>query len=640
MRLDLSSARLARTWIPAALLGAALAGCGGGSEEKAGDAPSAGTSKPAAPSGAGTSGAMVAKGAEAPPAQMGGTVEIDLGKGKVEGQLVAPLAGEVEYEVASDKPLTASFPEARPATTTRPAIESLPADDPLLGKPLVINGKVVPFEEVKRQVCLGHMGVAEIETAKLRIYIEEEVERRVTAGEKEDALRVGDAELDAHLAEIEEQIKLEYPEGGVTMQDLFATLGTDTPKERLRVSRLFEKLFLPDDPAQYPPVTIEAILKSPGGEGWLEELKANYAEQQKLEAQQTGKKKARKSLDARTLTDAMLQQVVEHLHSIAKLETAPAPGVLYRLNGVDITVAEVWARIQPLITPMEVHAAKQWIVNTVLLRQAFEAAGAWLSDAEAEAAYRAHSDPYKDSIFSYERIALAVKQFPSVDRYKEYRRLYESFHRMKKGEITPEALKKQGEYRTNKIVGQVTVDADVILCSAMDLKTGRWKPNGWVEAENRMRDVLQLLVEEQQPWEVMVEKYSDFYEQPVPVSEREQAEQRPVKGRFRGMQRNNMLVELGESEYGLFLNGNSITDFIFYEQEVGTLGQPMRGPIGWYLPRLIRRSLPPRQLASDEATLTALTLDDYLTWNLNLLVQELIRKNEVYGLELPGTTPK
>jgi hypothetical protein len=93
--------------------------------------------------------------------------------------------------------------------------------------------------------------------------------------------------------------------------------------------------------------------------------------------------------------------------------------------------------------------------------------------------------------------------------------------------------------------------------------------------------------EEQRPWEELVEKYSDFYQPRRPVSERGQMDPSlmPLKGRFRNYQRNNFLAEVGESEYGLFLTGGSITDFVFFEQEVGTLGAPMRGPVGWYMPR-------------------------------------------------------
>ncbi|NOT32259.1 MAG: hypothetical protein HOP15_17575 [Planctomycetes bacterium] len=603
-------------WIPAAAA-LALIGCGGSEEAKGPE-----TSRAAPPSEL----ASAAKPASSSPGIM-----VEVPSSGSFSPLTVPVEDVLENEPGVEKPLVASFPEGRPADPP-PAIDDLPDEDELLGKPLVINGRVIPFEEIKRQCCLGRYGVAEIETAKIWIFIDEEIKRRVAAGASAEEFVVKDEEVHGMVKAIEEQIKAEYPQGDMTLEDVFANMATEAPLQRLRVQRLFEKLFLPEDPAQYPPVTIAAILSGPSGDVMLAQVQETYAE-----AKQTGIEMPRNS----DLDDAFMQQIVAHLHSTATIEAAPALGVLYRVNGVDITVADIWERIKSLVTVMEVRAAKQWIVNTTLLKEALAAANVWLTDEEAEAAYHAHSDPYKDSIFSYERLAVTLKQFPSIERYKEYRRIYDSFHRMKKPEITAETLERHGELRTNKIIGQVSVDVDVILCSAFDIKAGRWKSNGWVEAENRMRDLLDQIVEEQRPWEEMVEKYSEFYEPPASVSARQEGlSERPVKGRFRNYQRNNLLNELGESEYELFLNGTSITDFIFLEQEVGTLGTPMRGPLGWYLPRLTRRSKPPRQLAAKEETLAILRLDDYLIQNLNSFAQELIRKNEVFGLELPGTTPK
>jgi len=332
----------------------------------------------------------------------------------------------------------------------------------------------------------------------------------------------------------------------------------------------------------------------------------------------------------------MLQQVLQHLKETAVIERDPAPGVLFRVNGIDIKVDEVWRDIRPFVTTMEVRSAKQWITNYTLARSELQKAGAWLTDEEAAAEYEKMSGPYKDSIFSIENLALAVKKFPSLERYKEYTHVYDSFARYKAAEMTPEALDKFAEFRTNKLVGQVSADVDVILCSAYDFKSNRWKENGWAEAEARMKDVVNLLVEEQQPWDVLVERYSDFYQPPTPLSQLGQEDpNRSSKGRFRNVQRNNLLGELGENEYGCFLNGNSITDFVFFQQEVQSLGQPMRGPLGWYLPRLLRRTKPPQRLSMDPNVRDQLVRDDYIIWHLNEFCQQLIAKNEVFGLEFP-----
>jgi hypothetical protein len=560
------------------------------------------------------------------------TTDVPLGASgeSTAGQIASPASfeGPVEYEVGTEKPLVTTFPAA-PADQARPKLANLPSDDELFGRPLVIDGQLIPLEQVRREVCLGQVGMAEIEESKLEIFLRQEVARRRAEGASDADISVSDPELEAFIKELEEDLKKEYPDGSIGINDVMNTLASNDPRQRLRLEHLFQKLFLPDDPAKFPPTTMEAILKNPGGDSLLEYYKENHAKAAE------GPKQA-KGVAERSFDSAMLQQVLQHLKDTAVVERDPEAGVLFRVNGEDIKVDDVWRDIRPFVTTMEVRAAKQWITNYTLARAELQKAGAWLSDEEAAAEYEKMSGPYKDSIFSIENLALAVKRFPSIERYKEYQHLYDSYARYAAKDMTPDALNKHAEFRTNKVVGQVSADLDVILCSAYDFKNNRWKENGWAEAEARMKDVVNLLVEEQQPWDVLVERYSDFYEPPTPQSQKGQEDpNRAIKGRFRNVQRNNLLGELGENEYWCFLNGNSITDFVFFQQEVLSLGQPMRGPLGWYLPRLLRRTKPPQRLSMDPDTRDKLVRDDYLMWHLNEFCQQLIAKNEVFGLEFP-----
>jgi len=539
-----------------------------------------------------------------------------------------PIEGPIEYEEGTEKPLVTTFPAA-PEPQTRPAVENLPNDDAVLGRPLVIEGEVVPFVEIKKQVCLGASGVPEITLARTTVFIEEERQRLIESGAPADRIDLEDGEVDWYLQSVEAGLKEEYPDGEIVIQDLLNGMGSSEPKRKLHDQLLFAKLFLPEDPSLFPPLTLEAILKNQGGQITLDHYKSIYEESQA--SGQTNRDQGQTTFD-----EIILQQILAHLNAVASIVPDPAPGVLYRVNGVDITVDQIWDKIKDRVTTMDVLAAKQWIVNSTLVRKALIAAGSWLDDEEAYAAYHAHSDPYKDSIFSIESVALMVKQFPSLERYAEHRRIQDSFERMRKP--SEEELKAFGEYRSHKIIGQVSVDADVILCSAWDFKANRWKEKGWLEAENRMKDVLRLLIEEQRPWEELVERYSDYYELPTPKSKRGQEDpNRQTKGRFRNIQRNALVREFGENDYNMFLTGSSVADFVFFEQELGSLGQPRRGPLGWYLPRLIRRTKAPARIPMDEAVKRDLVLDDYLTTKLNEYVQELVAKSEVYGLEYPGT---
>lgn len=530
-----------------------------------------------------------------------------------------PIEGPIEFEEAVDKPLTATFP-AEPALQERPAIEGLPEPDPVLGAPLVLDGKVVPFDQVRREICLGPLGQSEIADERARIFVAEERQRRIESGDSE-GLTVPDEEIDEHLKLIEQGLKEEFPDGSVGMTDYYAELNTADPRAKIRNQMDFAMLFLPRDPSKLPPVSLEAILKTPAGQSVIDHYKSSFDPADPMRAKDDGEMQ---------FDQAILQQILGHLLEVATITADPAPGILYRVNGVDISVDTIWNRILSRLTPESVLAAKQWIAKTTLLEQAFKEANVWLTDEEAYIAYHAHSDPYKDSMFSMERIALMLKNFPSIERYKYHRRLTDCFKRLRNP--SDEDLAEYGKKRTNKVLGQVSLDVDIILCSAFDFRQNRWLPNGWSEAGKRMKEVVRVLVEEQRPWDEVVENHSEFYD--APVQEGFSDADRPKKGRFRNVQRNILVGYLGETDYGMFLTGNCVTDYVFFEQEVNTIApQPIRGPFGWYLPRLLRRTKPPARIPMDEGTKKELILDDYLTTEMNLLADELVRKSEIYGLQ-------
>ena len=177
------------------------------------------------------------------------------------------------------------------------------------------------------------------------------------------------------------------------------------------------------------------------------------------------------------------------------------------------------------------------------------------------------------------------------------------------------------------------VDADVILLSAFDFKRRQWKPDGWKEAGDRAQEVLRLLVEEGRPWDEVMDDFSDFYDPPKPKSMQGLPDKSLNKGRFRALPRNQLMGVLEESEYWQFLHGTTITDFVFFDQEESSTAAPMRGPYGWYIPRLLHRIQSPDQLVRDQESYMVMVEQDYIMTNLGKLTQELRTGSEIYGLE-------
>jgi len=82
----------------------------------------------------------------------------------------------------------------------------------------------------------------------------------------------------------------------------------------------------------------------------------------------------------------------------------------------------------------------------------------------------------------------------------------------------------------------------------------------------------------------------------------------------------------------VFLTGNCVTDIMFFEQDVGTIENPIQGPYGYYIPRLIHRGAPTLKLSAIDAKSRPYLEQDYLTEQLRMYAQDLLAKAEVTGL--------
>ena len=96
------------------------------------------------------------------------------------------------------------------------------------------------------------------------------------------------------------------------------------------------------------------------------------------------------------------------------------------------------------------------------------------------------------------------------------------------------------------------------------------------------------------------------------------------KGRFGMKNRNELLQQLGESDWSLFLSGNTITDYIFFDLEVGLPSQPVRGPHGFYIAKVKRRTGPASRITIGPDGQRPLVEQDYLNTRFNAFCQEQV----------------
>lgn len=535
--------------------------------------------------------------------------------------------------------------------------------DPILGDPLVIEGEVVPNELIQRQLVTGPLGTKALDNKRLRIWIEDEIGQRIAAtkgdpngkASKEEiaaaiqAIAASNADLQAKLEDVRAQVASQFPDGGATLEDFMVV--DDALFEGMYVADLFTKVFLPANPYEYPESTQIALREMtkqaaqatppeqvgvPAPEpvapvDFVQQLRDSWdMRQQDI---QNGEAPAADAQSDAFMNKVLQGFVLNYLTKISTIET-PATGLpshlALRMNGVEVPVADLWNAIKSKVSSVEVEDAKLWILNTTLAKRALK--DYWLDDASFEQAYAAHSDPYKGTVFSIEGIALTIKKFPSIDDYKLYYRMLCSYKKKIADEITMQALLDHGQVRAFKIAGMATADVDVILLSAYDFAKQAWKKDGWKSAEARAIAATKEL-ESGVSFDQALEKYSEFYDPPVPPDQREKmASQFKNKGRFRGAMRNELLRKLDESEFSIFLTGSSIADYAFFDQEIGKTEQPIVGPYGYYIVRLLNRTSMGRPLSLNDPNHREMLENDYVSTRLVKFVQELVDKASFSGV--------
>jgi hypothetical protein len=549
------------------------------------------------------------------------------------------LAGAVVFlgltaQAQSD---TSTAAEATPAAATpaeQPAIE--------LGGPLVIPGDrvaaalaaagaptedartiEVPEAELKRWLIYG-AGAQELEARKVDIFIREELEARVRAGISIEGLEVDEQDVELQIQRMREQVAKEYPSLAFESVIAHQGLAVEDLRGRTAQSQLFNAVFLPDDPSEWPDTTRAAILEGAGPE-FVNNLQDSYAERMRLQAegQGSGPDETGQAL-FKTMLRGMVLRAINDAAEVHTVSDGLPPELVMVVNGVEIHTEDVFNTIASRINEEDVRRARSWVARTELLRQALQASGHYLDDLTFHKLYDEHEEPYRGSPFSLELVARQYKGFPSMESYRQHFRLQESFRRKIADEVTTEKLKEHLDRRAGRLIGLAEVAADVMLLSAFDFENNRWMENGWQSARERATEVGRKLAEGGgENWDELLESYSGFWDPPLPTTPQEQAPTRMNKGRFESLNRNLFLQRLRESDYLTFLNGSSVADTVFFDLEAGQFGGPWRGPYGYYIAVVRDRKPQAQPVLLSNPNHRTMVEQDFLTVRLNEFARSL-----------------
>ena len=165
----------------------------------------------------------------------------------------------------------------------------------------------------------------------------------------------------------------------------------------------------------------------------------------------------------------------------------------------------------------------------------------------------------------------------------------------------------------------------------------RWIDDGWADAESRAIDVIDALVaSEGDAWDSLLEQHSDFFDPPVAPAQQQQAAamDRKNKGRFGSIHRNRLMQMLGESEYTAFVDGSSVADTVYYDQEVGGIDGPFKGIHGYYITRVDARTTGKKAILLTDPNMRQMVVQDYVMQNFVKHAVRALDEAEVVGLDV------
>jgi hypothetical protein len=525
--------------------------------------------------------------------------------------------------------------------------ESPPRAEYPLGLPLVVYGTPIPDREIKRFLAWS-VGHKEADARKFSIVVQQELARRKEAGEDIAKFEVTTEQLDKALEKQKVDFLLKYPTLDFPTEVGRAFLSLDLYRQQLRQTMIFDRLFLPDDPEEWPATTTEAIINATGGTDFVQDAKDSYKTRKQMQVDQN---LPELPPDDPIFTDSLRAWLLEALNSFAVTESNPErlpEGVLMTVDGAPVKIDEIFQPIAAHVTRDLVDDARRFLAQmAVVERHLSDKAYKVKVDGEPKgdgtpAQAKETEEPvlisrgefektwvpgssFQDALAQYEMLAVTVQGFPSTDAYVTYTRLERSYRRLIADELKDDAVLRSYLERANHIAGAARCESEIILCSAYDYPHVRWFPNGWADAEKKANSLKKQL-DEGADWNQILDLHSDFWDPPMPeIGQKPQFGFR-FKGRFGKQTRNQLLGDVDESDFTLLLDGTSVGDRVFFDQKLGTIAGPFKGRKGYYITRAISRTPPSSALNMANEKHRGFLIDIYVKDAFGTYSRELLNK--------------
>ena len=524
------------------------------------------------------------------------------------------------------------------------------------GEPLFVNGRRVTDDEIKLALIYGPCR-PKLDLSKVDLAIEIELLRQ-SEGKSDGeiaALRerhqVGDAEFEAEYKYQLDDFKKTFPTLDIDAEVCRAFRTVDSYREQLRQTMRFDSVFLPNNPADWPPTTTAAIRSDKsGGELMIPDAFESYRNRTQAAAINHTDVPREDPLLMTFLREMVRNAMFERTTFMTHPELKDPKLAFWVDSNADgkpeiaLTIDELWNKVRNTVTENEIAEAKQWYLTSLAVHDQLGKDHALLSDAEARATLDKLSSDSRENGSTLEQDATRTWFFPSVEAFAEYSVMREGYRRMiapkmepaADGSLSP-ALREHFD-RANRVMGLGMIDCEVLLVSAMDIGHFRWKKDGWTEAHKKAQRLREEYDRARSPetWTRLMNEHCDYWDPPPPESHDGKVQKQSdigykKKGRFGPRYRNDLIAYVGETPYNEWVTGECITDHMFFDQAEGTVDGPFRGPLGWYLTRVIKRTPPSRPLNLEDPHHMQLLRDDYLRWSFDEYTKHAVARAKILG---------
>lgn len=459
-----------------------------------------------------------------------------------------------------------------------------------------VNGEALDPKIVKREAVYLTGGKL-VEAKVADFFIFEEVKKQVEAGKPAENFVVTDEDVMREIEPMMTEFSVKNP--GIDFWEVVRTqfgLNRENFLQQKKQALLFDRVFFPGAPGDWPAITREAIAANTQQGQGPEFLKQLDKAAQGTEADGKPRKLPEFWLQ---MMRQFVQKGLRNWSEIKYASNGLPPEVVIKVNDLEWSTEDAFEYTRKGLFVQDIERALQEVVVREALRQELVKQGSYLADEAFQTRYEEYRKPYDDTPFTVEIIATKFKGYPCLEAFRARWRLISSFTDMIKSDMTDANLQAHAD-KYAAFFADGNVNIDIIPFQARSQKTGGWEPSGMEAAKARSMEVFAKLERKELKFDEALSKYGEFFANDE------------KKGLLGSLPLNQLKQQFRESEFTELLDGYSMSSFLFFDAEVGKTYGPIQGPDGHYLVRVNSRTPAQRKLDVSVPRERELVSEDYM----------------------------